>query len=186
VNPREKGKMHSHAPEDYRCPFCLVAQGIENEHVATRQDDVIYHDGTVTAFVSSAWWPKNHGHVLVIPNEHIENVYAMPADLLGRIQEVAREISIGFKEVYGCDGVSSRQHNEPAGGQDVWHYHLHVFPRWDGDQLYQERRRSTTPEQRAPYAEKLRTWLSTKRMVCSTDRPGPTARKRPACWRTSP
>ncbi len=155
-------ETYPHAPEEYTCPFCLVVEGVENEHVSTMQDDVVFRDETVTAFISSAWWPRNRGHVLVIPNEHIENIYTMPTHLLARIQEVAREISIGFKDLYDCDGVSSRQHNEPAGNQDVWHYHLHVFPRWKGDQLYLERRRSTTPEERKPYSEKLRAWLKTK------------------------
>ncbi len=86
----------------------------------------------------------------------------MPTRLLARIQEVAREVTIGFKEIYECDGVSSRQHNEPAGNQDVWHYHLHVFPRWQGDRLYLERRRSTSPEARRPYAERQRAWLNAR------------------------
>lgn len=137
-------------------------KGIENEHVWTNQQDVVFRDGHVTAFISAAWWPGNPGHVLVIPNEHIENVYSMPTSLLARIQEVAREVSIGFKEIYDCDGSSSRQHNEPAGSQDVWHYHLHVFPRWKGDRLYFERRSSTTPEERKPYAERMRDWMSTR------------------------
>ena len=152
----------THAPSEYICPFCLVAQGVENERVRTKQDDVVFRDGEVTAFISAAWWPANPGHALVIPNAHIENVYNMPTHLLARIQEVAREISIGFKETYGCDGVSSRQHNEPAGNQDVWHYHLHVFPRWKNDKLYFERRHWTSPELRRPYAEKLRAWLGAR------------------------
>ena len=41
-----------------------------------------------------------------------------------------------MKTAFGCPGVSTRQHNEPAGNQDVWHYHVHVFPRWHGDRLY--------------------------------------------------
>ena len=155
-------RTNTHAPDGYICPFCLVVKGIENEHVWTKQQDVVFRDGHVTAFISSAWWPGNPGHVLVIPNEHIENVYTMPTRLLARIQEVAREVSIGFKEIYECDGVSSRQHNEPAGNQDVWHYHLHVFPRWQGDRLYLERRRSTSPEARRPYSERLRAWLSAR------------------------
>ncbi|MDE2890446.1 MAG: HIT domain-containing protein [Gemmatimonadota bacterium] len=155
-------QTYTHAPDGYNCPFCLVVKGIENEHVATRQQDVVFRDGAVTAFISSHWWPGNHGHILVIPNEHIENIYTMPTRLLARIQEVAREVSIGFKELYDCDGVSSRQHNEPAGNQDVWHYHLHVFPRWQVDRLYLERRSSTTPEERRPYAERMRAWLSTR------------------------
>ncbi len=161
-NGTEGMRTYIHAPDGYICPFCLVVKGIEHEHVATKQQDVVYRDSNVTAFVSSSWWPRNHGHVFVIPNEHIENVYTMPARLLARIQELAREVSIGFKEIYNCDGVSSRQHNEPAGNQDVWHYHLHVFPRWKNDQLYHEHRNSTTPEARRPYAESLRAWLSTR------------------------
>ena len=155
-------QTYTHAPDGYICPFCLVVKGIENEHVATKQQDVVFRDSDVTALISSHWWPENPGHVLVIPNEHIENVYTMPTRLLARIQEVAREVSIGFKEIYECDGVSSRQHNEPAGNQDVWHYHLHVFPRWQGDRLYFERRSSTTPEEREPYAERMRAWLRTR------------------------
>jgi diadenosine tetraphosphate (Ap4A) HIT family hydrolase len=42
---------------------------------------------------------------------------------------------IAMRHTYGCDGISTRQHNEPAGYQDVWHFHLHVFPRYHGDVL---------------------------------------------------
>ena len=41
-----------------------------------------------------------------------------------------------MKESYGCEGISLHQYNEPAGNQDVWHYHLHVIPRWPNDDLY--------------------------------------------------
>jgi histidine triad (HIT) family protein len=148
-----------HSPPDYICPFCLVVEGIENKHVATKQDDIVYQDDEVTAFISCRWWANNSGHVLVIPNEHIENVYSMSTHLLGKVQEVARQISLGLKETYKCDGVSSRQHNEPAGNQDVWHYHLHVFPRYKADRLYLESGSHATPAERLPYAQKLRTWL---------------------------
>ena len=149
----------SHAPAGYVCPFCLVVQGIENEHVHTLQDDVVYRDEDVTSFVCAAFWPNNPGHVLVVPNAHFENIYTMSGELLGKIQEVGRIAGLGFKELYHCDGVSSRQHNEPAGNQDVWHYHLHVYPRYEDDRLYFTTRRSTTPEERRPYAEKLKRWF---------------------------
>ena len=61
-----------------------------------------------------------------------------------------------MKSGYGCDGVSTRQHNEPAGYQDVWHYHLHVFPRFAGDELYGSRKCLMPPEERAAFAERLR------------------------------
>ena len=154
--------IYTHAPPDYICPFCLVVKGIENEHVTTKQDEVVFKDEEVTAFVSSRWQPNNPGHVLVIPNQHIENVYSMPTHLLGRVQEVAREISLAFKEAYKCDGVSSRQHNEPAGSQDVWHYHLHVFPRYKAVRLYLDGAHRATPEERISYAKKLRSWMAAR------------------------
>lgn len=64
--------------------------------------------------------------------------------------------------VWQHDGTSTRQHNEPAGYQDVWHLHVHVFPRYDGDRLYErhEEKRWASPAERAPYAAKLRAVLS--------------------------
>jgi histidine triad (HIT) family protein len=74
-------------------------------------------------------------------------------------------VALAFKAVYDCDGVSTRQHNEPGGTQDVWHYHVHVFPRYTGDSLYltQNQRRFVTPEERRPYAERLRAYLASPR-----------------------
>ena len=94
----------------------------------------------MTAFMALLWWPNNEGHVLIIPNQHFENIYDLPRQYAHRIQDLAQEIAIAFKHIYGCDGVSTRQHNEPAGNQDVWHYHLHVFPRYAGDNLYHSHR----------------------------------------------
>ena len=66
-----------------------------------------------------------------------------------------------LKTAYRCEGTSTRQHNEPAGYQDVWHLHAHVFPRYPGDRLYErhEEKRWASPEERAPYAAKLRAVL---------------------------
>jgi len=155
--------MYNHAPEGYDCPFCRLVHGLDTS--ASSQDDVVYRDVSVTAFVSAGWWPNNRGHVLVIPNAHYENVYDLPPELATPIQRVTREIAVAFKETYGCDGVSTRQHNEPAGMQDVWHYHQHVFPRYEGDDLYLGRRVGSTPEQRRPYAAKLREFLSGRRVT---------------------
>lgn len=116
----------------------------------------------MTAFVSTAWWPANSGHVIVVPNDHYENVYDIPDSVLGAVQVIGKRIALALKATYGCDGISFRQHNEPAGGQDVWHYHLHVFPRYPGDDLYLHTadRRWTTPAERAPYAWRLRAFLA--------------------------
>lgn len=74
--------------------------------------------------------------MIVVPAEHHENLYtigdALGADLFG----AARRAALALKAAYGCPGTSTRQHNEPAGDQEVWHFHWHVFPRWPGDRLY--------------------------------------------------
>ena len=64
-----------------------------------------------------------------------------------------------MKAAYSCDGVSIRQHNEPAGNQDVWHYHLHVFPRYAGDGLYGSQKELLPEKERAAYAQKLKVQL---------------------------
>ena len=148
--------MYNHAPRGYVCPFCLVAAGAENEHVITLRDDVVYRDEDITAFVPAGCWRNNKGHVLIIPNLHYENIYDLPLDLSAKIHAFEREVAIAFKKVYNCDGVSSRQHNEPFGMQDVWHYHLHVFPRYEGDELYKTDREAFPAEERRGYAERLR------------------------------
>lgn len=151
--------MYNHAPEGYICPFCQIAKGKENEQISTKQNDIIYKDVDVTAFISSCWWKNNKGHVIIIPNKHIENLYDLPSDISCRIHNLERKIAFALKETYLCDGVSSRQHNEPAGNQDVWHYHLHVFPRYVNDRLYKSDRENTKPEERLEYAQKLRDYL---------------------------
>jgi histidine triad (HIT) family protein len=151
--------MYNHAPPDYICPFCLLAQGVENEHVLSRQSDVVYADGEVTALISSHQWPNNHGHVLIVPNAHHENIYDLPLRLAARIHELTRALALAMKAAYRCDGTSTRQHNEPAGNQDVWHYHVHLFPRYVGDALYASQRALMPAQDRAVYAARLRAQL---------------------------
>jgi histidine triad (HIT) family protein len=157
--------MYNHAPENYICPFCLLIQGIENEHVHSIQSDIIYHDKCVTALISSHQWPNNHGNVIVVPNEHFENIYDLPIRYAGEIHKVAKQLALVMKTVYACQGVSTRQHNEPAGGQDVWHYHLHVTPRYQNDQYYLTQREFMPVDERAKHAERLRKALQTIHVI---------------------
>jgi len=92
----------------------------------------------------------------VIPNKHLENLYTLPDDLAIPLQSTVQSIALALKTAYDCPGISTRQHNEPAGGQDVWHYHIHVFPRYPEDNLYGTRRQRTTPEQRRIQAQAIR------------------------------
>ena len=151
--------MYNHAPAAYPCPFCLLLRGVENEHVYSRQSDIVYQNEKVTAFVASHQWPRNHGNILIIPNAHHENIYELPVTLAAEIQRVAQGVALGLKTALRCAGISLRQHNEPAGSQDVWHYHLHVTPRYDQDRFYAgilTERAFMPVEERAHYARLLR------------------------------
>lgn len=126
--------MYSHRPAEYVCPFCNYAAGGGDDRV--RPDHFVERTVATLTYVSPKWWPKNHGALLVIPAAHFENIYEMPDDLGAPLLRATRRAALALKAAYSCDGVSTRQHNEPAGNQDVWHFHVHVFPRYDGDGLY--------------------------------------------------
>jgi len=147
--------MYNHQPSDYECPFC----GLDQEANQIRQGGIIYQDDRIISFISRDWWPQNPGHVLIIPKLHFENIYTLPFPVSDRIHRFAKCVALALKEVYHCDGVSTRQHNEPAGNQDVWHYHLHVFPRYVGDNLYHEKKAESNIEDRIQYVQKLKTYF---------------------------
>ena len=152
--------MYNHAPEDYACPFCLLVQGAGHKDVLSVQSDVIYHDERVTAFISSHQWPNNPGNVVVVPNEHFENIFDLPIHYAADIYQAARRIALAMKAVYACDGISTRQHNEPAGNQDVWHYHLHITPRYKNDRFYTTQKELMPVNERAQHARKLKDCLA--------------------------
>ena len=102
------------------------------------------------------WYPANPGAALVVPIEHYENVYDLPPELGGALQEAVRDTALAMKSAFACHGVSTRQHNEPAGNQDVWHYHIHVFPRYDDDNLYGSHGSFASGEDMAALADRLR------------------------------
>jgi histidine triad (HIT) family protein len=150
----------SHQPRDYRCPFCALQQGVFDER--SQAADVVGVTDLAYARIAPKWWPDNPGAVLVIPRGHHENLYDLPDDVGHAVWDLTREVAVAMKEAYRCDGVSTRQHNEPAGDQDVWHLHVHVFPRYEGDRLYLRHLDAAyvSAVDRAPCAERLRTSLS--------------------------
>lgn len=135
--------------------MCQLVRGETSPHNSPA--DIVFQDDSVLAYVSPKWWVNNPGHVLVIPKQHVENIYDISDELLAKVQQVGKQIAIAMRQSYGCEGISFRQHNEPAGNQAIWHYHLHVFPRWEGDNLYQNHNKTqwVTPAEKRLYVEKL-------------------------------
>ncbi len=132
--------MYNHEPENYLCPFCLYIADNKFKYG-------VYKDDYLTAFISSAMWPKNSGIVIIVPNKHIENIYDMPDALLSEIHILTKKIALAMKTGYRCQGISTRQHNEPAGNQEIMHYHFQVIPRYSNDDLYiSHRKKSDLPD----------------------------------------
>ncbi|MHA7178908.1 HIT family protein [Arthrobacter sp. MDB2-24] len=150
-----------HAPEGYQCPFCDLARNdFSNPKNLCRPGDVIYSDDLVLAFIASHGFEPNPGHVLITPRAHVELLYELPDDVAARIMTLTRDIAIAIKRAWTPDGVSTRQHNEPAGSQHVWHYHQHVLPRWHDDGFYfTPKRPIVDPVIRARKADELRAFL---------------------------
>jgi histidine triad (HIT) family protein len=96
--------MYNHDPENYKCPICITINGIENEDTMIKQDDIVYRDDIVMAFISSKFVGNNPGHVLVAPIKHYENLYDLPEEEVNRIMKIAKKMAFAIKKVRNCDG----------------------------------------------------------------------------------
>lgn len=152
--------MYAHAPKSYACPFCRLLAGENLGPHGSAPSDIVYRTELVVAIVASKWWRTTKGHVLIIPTIHYENIFDLPPPLGAPIQQAAHDVALAMKQAYRCDGISTRQHNEPHGNQSVWHYHVHVYPRYRRDMLNLTWGRRTTADQRRPYADRLRLALT--------------------------
>lgn len=128
--------MFTHAPPDYACPFCAVQSQPDSGGWLRNRMGWVFEEGSVFCIVPTHYWGVTKGNCLIMPKAHIENIYVMDEEIGVDLVRATKRLAFAMKEALSCDGVSTRQHNEPAGNQDVWHYHQHVFPRFEGDNLY--------------------------------------------------
>jgi len=151
-----------HAPHSYICPLCALARGKPLSDGISHTSDIIYSNREAIAAISAYQWTNNPGNVIVFPVAHCENLYSIPTDAALAVHAIAQAIALAMKAAWACDGISTRQHNEPAGNQDVWHYHLHVTPRFAGDDFYATLATGKylmDEAERADYARQLRDHL---------------------------
>ncbi len=130
------------------CLFCKIVAG---ELPAQRVDD----DEHTISFMDINPWTR--GHALVIPRTHSRNLYEIDDADLERTATAARRLALRMKERLGCDGVNLINSCEPAAWQTVFHFHVHVIPRYDDDPLdLPVRPREGDPDEIAAVAEELR------------------------------
>ena len=96
------------------------------------------------------------GHPLVISKEPYQNIYELPDDVAADIMQVAVRVAKAVKNVTKCEGVNLVQSNGPIAGQDVFHFHLHIKPRFIDDSTHLSWNTHTKPDkERAELSEKL-------------------------------
>jgi histidine triad (HIT) family protein len=93
----------------------------------------VYEDDRAFAFLDIM--PRAPGHTLVIPKAPARNILDIKPDDLAYVMQLAQKIARAAMTVFAADGITVQQFNEPAGGQVVFHLHVHVIPRKEGVQL---------------------------------------------------
>ncbi len=159
--------MYNHAPKNYECPICIGLKGEENDKTLIRNSDFVYKDELVSAFVNSFFIQNNKGHVIIVPNLHFENLYDLPDDIAHRVLQVSKLIAVTIKKAYGCDGIFIQQNNEPASDQHAFHYHMHVIPRYENDEIFKHIhiKLSPTQEERKKYADRLKEIINLEKIT---------------------
>ncbi len=113
----------------------------------------VYEDDRVLAFLDIM--PRAPGHTLVLPKAPARNILDVAPDDLAAVARVAQRIAQASFKVFGADGVSIAQYNEGAGGQVVFHLHVHVVPRKAGVPMKPPASEKEKPEVLADQALKL-------------------------------
>jgi len=106
------------------CPFCSYVVGSFDLALIAYQDD------STLVVPSRHQRPRNRGHCLVATRKHADTIYALDDAVAASLLLVVRSAAIATKQAFRADGISVRQNNEAAAGQDVFHFHVHVVPRY--------------------------------------------------------
>ncbi|WP_026836392.1 HIT domain-containing protein [Limisalsivibrio acetivorans] len=77
--------------------------------------------------------PTNLGHVLLIPKEYFENIFDAPESVGSKVYPLLSKLAKAMKEALNCDGINIVQNNGKAAGQEVFHAHIHLIPRYEND-----------------------------------------------------
>jgi len=117
----------------------------------------VYEDDKTIAFLDIM--PRAPGHTLVIPKQPVRNLLDVPADVLADVMRVAQMVANAGMKAFGADGITLQQFSERAGGQVVFHLHVHVIPRKEGVALKPPASYHEKPEVLEEHAAKLKAAL---------------------------
>jgi histidine triad (HIT) family protein len=95
----------------------------------------IYEDQATLAFMDIS--PASRGHALVISKDEHADLYSIPPETLAAVAQTVQRVARGLRAAVQPDGINIIQNNGAAAGQTVFHYHVHLIPRWEGDTAVQ-------------------------------------------------
>lgn len=107
-----------------KCIFCKIANG--EIPAAT-----LYEDEDFRVILDLG--PASKGHALILPKIHAANIYEMPDELAAKAMVLAKKMATVMTETLKCDGLNIVQNNGEPAGQTVFHFHMHLIPRYKND-----------------------------------------------------
>lgn len=142
--------MTQSGTHDDTCLFCNIIKG-KVPSVKLYEDEMTY------AFMDIM--PQSDGHMLVIPKHHTDDFFELPMEWASACLATAQKLAKAAKATLNPQGTLIMQLNGAAAGQTVFHYHVHVIPRWTGKTLKLHAREMTPAEELEPIAERIRAAL---------------------------
>lgn len=106
------------------CIFCKLANGV----IPTNS---IYEDEDFNVILDLA--PATKGHALILPKEHADNLYELPEETAAKAMVLAKKLATHMTQKLECDGFNIVQNNGTVAGQTVFHFHMHLIPRYKED-----------------------------------------------------
>lgn len=104
------------------CIFCKIANG----EIPT---NTVFEDDDFRVFMDVA--PATKGHALVVPKNHYADIYEIEPETLGKAVKIAQKVIKHATKVLGCNGYNLMQNNGEVSGQTVFHFHIHLIPRYE-------------------------------------------------------
>ena len=132
-------------------PFAKILRGELPSHK-------LCEDADTFAFMDIM--PRGDGHCLVIPKKPSRNILDVEADSLAAVARTTQKLARAVMKAFAADGVTVQQFNEPAGGQVVFHLHVHIIPRFEGVALRPHTGEMEKPEVLMANAEKIKAALA--------------------------
>ena len=111
---------------DENCIFCKIAAG-------EIPSATLYEDEDFRVILDIE--PASKGHALILPKEHYANLYELDDALASKALVLAKRMITKLTDITGCAGYNILQNNGPAAGQTVFHFHMHLIPRYEGDHV---------------------------------------------------